>query len=60
MAVRLKAKVKPAVLQWARESAGYTVASAAAALKIDEAVLGGWEAGDDAPSIPKLRQLAEL
>ncbi len=60
MAVRLKAKVKPAVLQWARESAGYTVASAAGALKIEEAVLGGWEAGDDAPSIPKLRQLAEL
>ncbi|OAX53435.1 XRE family transcriptional regulator [Xanthomonas graminis] len=60
MASRLKAKIKPEVLQWARESSGYTLASAAGALKINESVLGGWEAGEDAPSIPKLRQLAEL
>ena len=60
MGSRLKAKIKPEVLHWARETAGYSVASAASALKIKQEVLGGWEAGDDAPSIPKLRQLAEL
>ncbi len=60
MTSRLKAKIKPEVLQWARESAGFTVESAAGALKIKEEVLGGWEAGVDSPSIPKLRRLAEL
>ncbi|WP_093535944.1 XRE family transcriptional regulator [Stenotrophomonas rhizophila] len=60
MASRLKAKIKPELLQWARETAGYSVAAAAIALKISEELLGGWEAGNDAPSVAKLRQLAEL
>lgn len=61
MGSRLKAKVQPDVLIWARESAGYTSSrAAAAALGIADDTLDNWEAGLDAPSIPQLRKLAEL
>lgn len=60
MATRLKAKVKPEVLVWARESSGFTREKAATALKIGADVLTKWELGEDAPSIPKLRKLAGL
>ncbi|MEB1204417.1 hypothetical protein VDP28_21670, partial [Xanthomonas campestris pv. campestris] len=39
MGSRLKAKIKPEVLHWARETAGYSVASAASALKIKQSPL---------------------
>lgn len=57
---KLKAKVKPGVLVWARESAGFSQAQVAEKLRIELEVLAAWEAGADAPSIPKLRKLAEL
>jgi Zn-dependent peptidase ImmA (M78 family)/transcriptional regulator with XRE-family HTH domain len=57
---RLKAKVKPDVLIWARESAGYTLEQAAKGLAIEPATLALWEAAEDAPTIPKLRKLADL
>lgn len=60
MASRLKAKVKPEVLIWARESAGYSQENAAGTLKVTQETLASWEAGEDAPTIPKLRKLAEL
>ncbi|PBJ82422.1 hypothetical protein CMZ84_09620 [Lysobacteraceae bacterium NML93-0399] len=60
MGSRLKAKVQPSVLVWARESAGYTTVGAAAdAIGVAEDTLGDWETGFDAPSIPQLRKLAE-
>ena len=62
MAARIKALINPALVTWARETAGFAIAEAAARLNIDEARLAAWEdpANDDAPSIPQLRKLAAL
>jgi Zn-dependent peptidase ImmA (M78 family)/DNA-binding XRE family transcriptional regulator len=62
MAARVKSTINPALLTWARETAGFTPAEAAKRLKIDEERLGAWEdpADDDAPSIPQLRKIASL
>jgi len=62
MAARVKALANPALIAWARDSAGFTTAEAATKLKIDEAQLLAWEnpAEDSAPSIPQLRKLAAL
>lgn len=57
---KLKAKIKPAVLVWARESSGLTLKIASEKVSVSEEVLAQWEAGASAPSIPQLRKLAEL
>src|SRR5437868_4338322 len=58
MAKRVFASVKPEVLAWARKAAGYSLDTAALALKIPPETVAAWEAGDGAPSIPQLRGLA--
>jgi len=62
MAARVKSTINPALLTWARETAGFTPAEAAKRLKIDEGRLAAWEdpADEDAPSIPQLRKVAAL
>jgi Zn-dependent peptidase ImmA (M78 family) len=62
MANRLKAAITPAVLIWARQTAGFSLAEAARRLKITEERLATWEDPNnaDAPSIPQLRKLAAL
>ena len=60
MTSRTKALIKPDLLVWARNSAGFTVFEAAQKLAISETKLAGWEAGDDTPSIPQLRKIAAL
>jgi hypothetical protein len=63
MAARVKAHVNPALITWARETAGFsTPAEAAARLKIEEAQLAAWEdpTKEQKPSIPQLRKLAAL
>jgi Zn-dependent peptidase ImmA (M78 family) len=62
MAARVKSTINPALLTWARETAGFTPAEAAKRLKIDEARLAAWEdlADEDTPSIPQLRKVAAL
>lgn len=62
MATRVKSTINPALLTWARETAGFTPAEAAKRLKIDEGRLAAWEdrADEDAPSIPQLRKIAAL
>ena len=57
---KLKAKVKPAVLVWARESTGLSVEIASEKLHISRDALDEWESGTSAPSIPQLRNMAEL
>lgn len=57
---KLKAKVKPAVLVWARESTGLSQETASEKLHISGEALSEWELGASAPSIPQLRKLAEL
>ena len=62
MAVRVKSTINPALLIWARETAGFTRAEAARRLKIEEERFAAWEdpADEDAPSIPQLRKIAAL
>lgn len=62
MTARVKALVKPELITWARKSAGFGTADAAARLKIDEVQLVEWENPNDesSPSIPQLRKMATL
>jgi Zn-dependent peptidase ImmA (M78 family)/transcriptional regulator with XRE-family HTH domain len=62
MAARVRAIINPALIAWARDSAGFTVAEAAQKLGIEEERLADWEnpAVEDGPTIPQLRKLAAL
>lgn len=60
MAKRYKATINPALLTWARTTAGYDLAEAADHMKIDASTLTEWEAGEAQPSIAQLRKLAGL
>src|SRR5215204_6274455 len=60
MAPRVKALVKPELLEWARSTAGFSQAEAAEKLHLEHDRIDAWEAGNEAPSIPQLRKLAEL
>ena len=48
----------PAVLRWARERAGHSLADVAAAFDKDVSVVEDWEAGRQAPSLAQLERLA--
>jgi Zn-dependent peptidase ImmA (M78 family) len=54
----VRAKVKPEILVWARESAGYTLAEATEQLDIAEEKLFAWESGQSAPTISQLQGMA--
>ena len=43
MAAKIKAIINPALIMWARDSAGFTVAEAAQKLGIEERHLAAWE-----------------
>jgi Zn-dependent peptidase ImmA (M78 family) len=62
MAARVKAIIAPALITWARDTAGFSVAEAAQKIGIQERQLLAWEDPklEDAPSIPQLRKLAAL
>jgi Zn-dependent peptidase ImmA (M78 family) len=57
---RVPALVKGALLQWARESAGFTVALAAKRAQIKPEALALWETDLGHPSVPQLRRLANV
>jgi Zn-dependent peptidase ImmA (M78 family)/DNA-binding XRE family transcriptional regulator len=48
------------MLRWARERAGINPQTAASKLRVDPDRLALWESGDELPSIPQARRLAEL
>lgn len=52
--------IRPALLIWARESAGLRVADAAARAGVEVERLSAWEQGEDRPSIAQLRKLGEV
>lgn len=54
------ANIKPEILIWARESAGFSLSEAAIAMAKSEVTLSSWEDGSAAPTIPQLRKLAQL
>jgi len=63
MVAHVKAHVTPALITWARETAGFsTTAEAAAQLNINKQQLNAWEdpTNEEKPSIPQLRKLAAL
>src|SRR5258706_10936110 len=59
MSRSVTARVKPDLLVWARESAGYSLSEAAKRLGIEMNRLYEWERGDDAPTISQLQALAD-
>jgi transcriptional regulator with XRE-family HTH domain len=54
------ALVEPALLSWARASAGLTVEEAAKKLDQPPDRLAAWEAGDERPSVAQLRAAARV
>src|SRR5882757_1826036 len=59
MAKSVKALINPAMLTWAREQAGYSLADAARKLGIDEARLQGLESGEEIPTFARLLDMAD-
>ena len=56
----IPALVKPALLVWARERAGFAIEDAATKADIVVETLRAWESGERQPSIPQLRKLGEI
>src|SRR5207248_5877315 len=52
--------VNPAVMRWARESAGYSVSDIANYIRVPEDVVAGWERGRKKPSWSALRKLSQV
>lgn len=57
---RSPALVTPALVRWARTTAGFDVAAAAKKLKVATAALEAWETGAKPPSLAQLRKMATL
>lgn len=60
MAASISALVAPAVLRWARESAGLTTVAAARKIDIADDRVAQWEAGEVQPTIAQLRKAARV
>lgn len=58
----IPALVKPVMLTWARERSGLSIEAAAAKVKLEPAILQGWETEGGAvrPSIAQVRKLGEI
>lgn len=56
---RIEAVVTPAVLSWARETAGLSVEEAAKKLKRSTADVVAWESGQSRPSVAQARKASE-
>lgn len=60
MARHVEARINPALLTWARTTAGLDEQEASKRLKLPGGRLAAWETGYARPTIPQLRKLAEL
>ena len=60
MPQRIPALIQPALLIWARESAGLPLDEAAKKAQVDSDTLREWEKGESRPSIPQVRKLGEV
>ncbi len=54
------ALIRPELLVWARESAGFSLDAAAAKLRVSEDRLRSWEMGEARPTIAQLRMAAKV
>lgn len=59
MPEKVHVPVRPEVLAWARRTASVTLEAAGKAAGVDAARVEAWERGDDTPTLPQLRRLAE-
>ena len=57
---RTQALVAPALIVWARKSAGFDVPAAAKKLKVGDSAIASWESGAARPSLAQLRKMAVL
>ena len=57
---KTEALVEPAVLRWARESAGLSPEEAAHSLQTKDKRIEAWESGEKRPSMPQLRKMATV
>lgn len=60
MARSIPALVQPALLVWARESAGLRIEEAATRAEVETDKLRRWEEGEEHPTVAKLRKLGEI
>ena len=60
MAKRVEALVKPELLTWARQTAGFALPDAARRAGVKSAKLEAWERGESRPTITQLRVLARV
>ncbi|HTR72332.1 MAG TPA: XRE family transcriptional regulator [Solirubrobacteraceae bacterium] len=60
MARTPEALIKPELLVWARQSAGFSLDGAAGKLRVSEDRLSSWETGETRPTIAQLRKAANL
>jgi Zn-dependent peptidase ImmA (M78 family) len=56
----IRAKIKPTLLVWARETMNFTVEAAARKMNVSPDRLRQWESGENAPTIPQLRSAARV
>src|SRR5687768_16281923 len=54
------ALVKPTLLVWARDRAGFAIEAVAAKADVGPELLLAWETGKSQPTIPQLRTLGEI
>jgi Zn-dependent peptidase ImmA (M78 family) len=60
VAASIPAFVEPAVLRWARETAGLTTIAAARKINVPDGRVEQWEAGEARPTIAQLRKAATV
>ena len=56
----VKAHVKPELLRWARESAGFDIHAAARKLNVKPKRVEQWEGGEDSPTIIQLKNMGRV
>lgn len=60
MTAKIEALVNPALLVWARETAGFTLDDIAERLKTGPEKIQSWERGESRPTVAQLRKLAQI
>lgn len=56
----VRALIRPELLIWARDSAGYSVADVARKARVSPERLDAWERGEQQPTVNQLRKLANI
>ena len=60
MAKSVRALVRPEILKWARESAGYSIDEAARKVQVKPERMASWETGSERATINQLRKMAAV